>query len=252
MRAAGCCGRSGPTTGARRRGRRSTPSRGGRGDRAVRAGDGRRLERPVHRGARRCSTPRCASSRWRTTTAGCATSGRPASSTARGAVRGVDWHFNAWGGSNGGLYFPWDQDDLVARKVLEIERCGRYRAPLVNEGGAIHVDGQGTALVTEECLLNPNRNPQLTRAEIERHLRDYLGVSAGHLARQGRLQRRDRRPHRQSRLLRAPGRGVPDLDRAPARSAVRDLAGCLGAAARCARCARPAPEGDRGCRCPDR
>jgi agmatine deiminase len=95
----------------------------------------------------------------------------------RGSVRGVDWHFNAWGGLNGGLYFPWDQDDLVARKVLEIERCGRYRAPLVNEGGAIHVDGQGTALVTEECLLNPNRNSGLSRQDIERALEEYLGVS---------------------------------------------------------------------------
>jgi agmatine deiminase len=95
----------------------------------------------------------------------------------RGTVRGVDWRFNAWGGLEGGLYFPWDQDDLVARKVLEIERLERYRAPLVNEGGAIHVDGEGTALVTEECLLNANRNPQLARADIERSLRDYLGVS---------------------------------------------------------------------------
>ena len=95
----------------------------------------------------------------------------------RGAVRGVDWHFNAWGGLRGGLYFPWDQDDLVAGKVLESERLDRYRAPLVNEGGAIHVDGQGTALVTEECLLNPNRNPGLDRADVERQLRAYLGVS---------------------------------------------------------------------------
>jgi agmatine deiminase len=95
----------------------------------------------------------------------------------RGTVRGVDWRFNAWGGLDGGLYFPWDQDDLVARKVLEIEKLGRYRAPLVNEGGAIHVDGEGTALVTEECLLNANRNPRLTRADIERQLRAYLGVS---------------------------------------------------------------------------
>ena len=61
----------------------------------------------------------------------------------RGDVRGVDWHFNAWGGLSGGLYFPWDQDDLVARKVLEIEGRERYRAPLINEGGAIHVDGRG-------------------------------------------------------------------------------------------------------------
>jgi agmatine deiminase len=95
----------------------------------------------------------------------------------RGAVRGVDWHFNAWGGSQGGLYFPWDQDDLVARKVLEIEGRDRYRAPVVNEGGAIHVDGEGTALVTEECLLNINRNPLLSRKRVEDYLRDYLNVT---------------------------------------------------------------------------
>ncbi len=77
---------------------------------------------------------------------------------------------------NGGLYFPWDQDDLVARKVLEIEARARYRAPLINEGGALHVDGEGTVLVTEECLLNANRNPSLSREQIEAHLRDYLGV----------------------------------------------------------------------------
>jgi agmatine deiminase len=95
----------------------------------------------------------------------------------RGAVRGVDWHFNAWGGLQGGLYFPWDQDDLVARKVLEIEGRDRYRAPVVNEGGAIHVDGEGTALVTEECLLNINRNPLLNRERVEDYLREYLNVS---------------------------------------------------------------------------
>jgi agmatine deiminase len=95
---------------------------------------------------------------------------------AGGTVRGVHWHFNAWGGLDGGLYFPWDQDELVARKVLAIERLERYRAPLINEGGAIHVDGEGTALVTEECLLNPNRNPTLDRGDIEQLLRSYLGV----------------------------------------------------------------------------
>ncbi len=94
----------------------------------------------------------------------------------RGAVRGVDWHFNAWGGLSGGLYFPWDQDELVARKVLEIEGRERYRAPIINEGGALHVDGAGTVLVTEECLLNANRNPTLSREQIEAQLRAYLGV----------------------------------------------------------------------------
>ena len=94
----------------------------------------------------------------------------------KGARRGVDWRFNAWGGLRGGLYFPWDQDDLVAQKVLELEGCERYRAPIVNEGGAIHVDGEGTALVTEQVLLNENRNPGHTRAEMDRHLMAYLGV----------------------------------------------------------------------------
>jgi agmatine deiminase len=94
-----------------------------------------------------------------------------------GEVRGVDWIFNAWGGLAGGLYFPWEQDDLVARKVLEIEGRDRYRAPFVLEGGAIHVDGQGTALVTEECLLNPNRNPHLDQGRIELLLGEYLGIS---------------------------------------------------------------------------
>ncbi|MDE2136445.1 MAG: agmatine deiminase [Gammaproteobacteria bacterium] len=94
-----------------------------------------------------------------------------------GAVRGVDWHFNAWGGLSDGLYFPWDQDEQVAAKVLEIERLERYRAPLVMEGGALHVDGEGTALLTEECVLNRNRNPLLKRREIETLLRDYLGVT---------------------------------------------------------------------------
>jgi len=94
-----------------------------------------------------------------------------------GDVRGVDWQFNAWGGLKDGLYSPWDQDELVARKVLEIERMDRYEAPFILEGGAIHVDGQGTALVTEECLLNPNRNPDLDVGQIELLLGEYLGVS---------------------------------------------------------------------------
>jgi agmatine deiminase len=95
----------------------------------------------------------------------------------QGEVRGIDWEFNAWGGLEGGLYFPWDQDNLVARKVLEIERVECYKAPLVLEGGSIHADGQGTLLTTEECLLNPNRNPDLSRKEIEILLGDYLNIS---------------------------------------------------------------------------
>ena len=90
--------------------------------------------------------------------------------------RGVDWRFNAWGGHDGGLYPRWDRDERVAEKVLEIEGAERYRAPIVLEGGSIHVDGEGTVITTEECLLNPNRNPGLSREQIEATLRDYLGA----------------------------------------------------------------------------
>ena len=95
---------------------------------------------------------------------------------ARGRRRAVDWGFNAWGGLRGGLYVPWDRDEEVARKIAEIEAADRYVAPLILEGGSVHVDGQGTCLTTEECLLNPNRNPQLSKADIEVHLKRYLGV----------------------------------------------------------------------------
>jgi agmatine deiminase len=93
-----------------------------------------------------------------------------------GARRGVDWRFNAWGGHDGGLYFPWDRDEQAAAAVLEIEGAPGYRAPIVLEGGSIHVDGEGTVLATEECLLNRNRNPHMSRREIEGTLCAYLGA----------------------------------------------------------------------------
>ena len=96
---------------------------------------------------------------------------------AKGRRRGVDWTFNAWGGLRGGLYFPWDRDDEVAQKVLEIEGAERYRTPFVLEGGAIHVDGAGTCLTTEECLLNPNRNGTTSKTEVEKMLQRFLGVT---------------------------------------------------------------------------
>ena len=94
----------------------------------------------------------------------------------KGDVRLVDWDFNAWGGLYDGLYFPWDKDQMVPLKIAELERVGRYKAHLVMEGGSIHVDGEGTVVTTEECLLSPGRNPQLRREEIEQNLRDYLNV----------------------------------------------------------------------------
>ena len=92
-------------------------------------------------------------------------------------VRGVDWDFNAWGGLYNGLYFPWDLDQAVGQKVIEIERLTRYKAPLVLEGGSIHVDGEGTCITTAECLLDPGRNPDLTKDQIESYLKEYLSVS---------------------------------------------------------------------------
>ena len=93
----------------------------------------------------------------------------------RGERRGVDWEFNAWGGTNGGLYAEWQHDDEMAAAVCATLGIERYRAPFVLEGGSIHADGEGTLLVTEECLLHPNRNPSMSRAEIERGLRDFTG-----------------------------------------------------------------------------
>lgn len=94
-----------------------------------------------------------------------------------GRVRGVDWTFNAWGGFCGGLYWPWQRDDQLARKILAVEGCTRYRTEgFVLEGGAIHVDGEGTLITTEECLLNRNRNPGMSRAAIEAQLAGHLAV----------------------------------------------------------------------------
>jgi agmatine deiminase len=93
-------------------------------------------------------------------------------------VRGIDWKFNAWGGLEMGLYFPWDADDLVGQKVLDVQRVERYAPDFVLEGGSIDVDGEGTVLTTEECLLLGNRNPARSRDEIEWHLREYLNVDS--------------------------------------------------------------------------
>lgn len=87
-------------------------------------------------------------------------------------VRGINWEFNAWGG----IFTPFDKDAAVAGNILAHEKISEYKAPLILEGGSIHVDGQGTLITTEECLLNPNRNPDLSREEIESYLKAYLGV----------------------------------------------------------------------------
>ncbi|MBA3495753.1 MAG: agmatine deiminase family protein [Gemmatimonadales bacterium] len=85
----------------------------------------------------------------------------------------VDWRFNAWGGK----YPPYDLDDVVPTRIGAELGLPVFHPGIVMEGGSIDVNGRGTLLTTEACLLNPNRNPDLDRAGIERHLRAYLGVT---------------------------------------------------------------------------
>jgi agmatine deiminase len=92
----------------------------------------------------------------------------------RGALAVVDWGYNAWGGK----YPPFDRDDRVPARVAELLGVPVFRPGMILEGGSIDVNGCGALLTTESCLLNPNRNPALDRAAIERRLADFLGVSA--------------------------------------------------------------------------
>ena len=85
----------------------------------------------------------------------------------------VDWGYNAWGGK----YPPYDLDDAVPRHVARSRGLPLFEPGIVMEGGALDVNGCGTLITTEACLLNPNRNPHLDRTAIEQSLREYLGVS---------------------------------------------------------------------------
>ena len=106
----------------------------------------------------------------------------------KGEIRGVDWIFNAWGGLVDGLYFPWANDDAMAQKICDLQGIDSYRTDadscpagldFILEGGSIHVDGEGTLLTTEMCLLNPDagRNvPNLDKEQIEMMLKEYLNL----------------------------------------------------------------------------
>ncbi len=88
-----------------------------------------------------------------------------------GALAGVDWSFNGWGGSE----TTYDKDAAVAEALLKHLGVPRYATGLVTEGGAFHTDGEGTLLAVESNIVNPNRNPNLSKAEIERLLLAYTG-----------------------------------------------------------------------------
>jgi len=89
-----------------------------------------------------------------------------------GEVAVTDWDYNAWGGK----YPPFDKDNTIPPKIARALGLRRFEKKMVLEGGSIEVNGAGLLLTTEACLLNKNRNPQLTKEQIVQNLRDYLGV----------------------------------------------------------------------------
>ncbi|MCA9149531.1 MAG: agmatine deiminase family protein [Planctomycetales bacterium] len=84
----------------------------------------------------------------------------------------LDFQYNAWGGK----YPPFDRDNLVPAYVADVRGRCRIVSSMILEGGSIEGNGDGTVLTTEPCLLNPNRNPGMSRVEVERNLRDYLAA----------------------------------------------------------------------------
>ena len=93
-------------------------------------------------------------------------------------MRIVDFRFNAWGGEVDGLYSNYKYDDQLTKNLAKKFGQEVYRLDdFVLEGGSIHVDGEGTCMVTKACLLSPGRNPHLSQLEIEETLKIYLGVS---------------------------------------------------------------------------
>jgi agmatine deiminase len=85
----------------------------------------------------------------------------------------LDWVFNAWGEK----FAPWDEDAAVARRWADLAGHEARSVPMVLEGGSIAVDGEGTVVTTEQCLLHPSRNPTMTRTAIEDRLRTELGAT---------------------------------------------------------------------------
>ena len=92
---------------------------------------------------------------------------------ASGEVAVTDWEFNAWGGK----FPPWDQDNAIPSRIAASLGMRSFKGGMILEGGAIEINGAGHLLTTEAVLLNPNRNPQLNREQIEQRLRSSLGVS---------------------------------------------------------------------------
>ncbi|AGE56130.1 agmatine deiminase [Acanthocystis turfacea Chlorella virus MO0605SPH] len=92
-------------------------------------------------------------------------------------LRGISWDFNAWGGHYDGCYTSWDKDSKIAGRMCAVANASVYRTEgFVLEGGSVHVDGDGTCITTEECLLSGGRNPHLSKGDIEHMLKEHLNV----------------------------------------------------------------------------
>ena len=85
---------------------------------------------------------------------------------------GIDWEFNGWG-----KFKPYDSDNKIAKFMIENSSAAYFKNQMILEGGSIHVDGEGTLLTTEQCLLNKNRNPKLSKKKIENNLKEYLNIN---------------------------------------------------------------------------
>jgi agmatine deiminase len=85
----------------------------------------------------------------------------------------IDWEYNAWGGK----YPPFDKDNAVPSQIAQLYALRRFVPSIVLEGGSVEGNGCGTILTTESCLLNPNRNPGMSRSRAERYLADFLGAT---------------------------------------------------------------------------
>ncbi|WP_313810732.1 agmatine deiminase family protein [Glutamicibacter sp.] len=91
-----------------------------------------------------------------------------------GALSAIDWNFNGWGAQS---WAAWGKDSKIAAAVAGLEDTTRVQASITNEGGGIHVDGEGTMLATRSVQLDPGRNPNATEADIEAEFAKQLGVS---------------------------------------------------------------------------
>jgi agmatine deiminase len=109
----------------------------------------------------------------------------------RGGVAAVGFGFNAWGGK----YAPFADDAQLPARLAQLLGMRVYDAPLVAEGGGLAFDGEGTLITTESVLLNPNRNPSLSRKQVEELLRAYLGIEKVIWLRGGLVEDRDTDGH---------------------------------------------------------